>query len=556
MKATQAMKAACCLLLACFAFCRPTWAQTTDAQVIFSAPIEEPASGWCKLLLLKNGHTFFLRFTPHDGILVNIYDTAHTLQRTDTIGSIGWDAHSMADAEIDGLYEINGQVVLFLQQQLKYKPTLFRLVLDGNDGHLLREDKLGELASIQQHQAAALNNEASHDCFVEKDPRSGYYAVALFNGTELAHDSTDAGHVEVIHFAPDHHEIHRVQYYLPDSSYEYFNYLNMQVQGGEAVYLASMAFNTHTNKHHEDSRLLIARLGATDTVFTFQPADQQHGAGNAWGMLQCMPGQPLRLLVTAQPADINRKKNTSLMPVYFLSFDARTLQPVAQEQLPMAAASDYAKAHLQYQDKYTGMLQAWLPLADGSSLLLQESIRQFIQGGATFKKTITGLGDAGITHLDANGKEEGAVVLNKIQSAAGTYQPFYQYRRNKSEWSFRNRNTMAGVNGYLSYAMVQNKKGNYFLYNQLVSTTPGDYSVATRPLRTISEAGLVCYHYVDGQLLQLKLFPPPPTLLEAPTFYACMLDAAAEDAVKNCYATVMIAHNDTVRKAYLAWIVF
>ncbi|HEY0273312.1 MAG TPA: hypothetical protein VGC22_09015, partial [Chitinophaga sp.] len=162
----------------------------------------------------------------------------------------------------------------------------------------------------------------------------------------------------------------------------------------------------------------------------------------------------------------------------------------------------------------------------------------------------------GITRLDANGREQDAVVLTKTQSAAGTYEPFYQYRRNKSEWSFRNKNAVAGVNGYLSYAFVQNKKGNYFLYNQVVSTTPGDYTVATRPLRAITDAGLACYRYADGRLQPLKLFPPQAALPEAPKFYACMLDAAAEDPSGNCYATVMVAHNDTVRKAYLAWIVF
>lgn len=542
----------CCALLSTLSI----HAQTTDAHVTFSAPIEEPASGWCKLLLLKNGNTCFLRFTRRDGILVGVYDTAHALLQTDTITSNLWDVRSMADAELDGVYEINGQVVIFIQQLIKYKPTLIRMVLDGQNGRLVREDKLGELASIQKRQVYALNNAASHDCYVEKDPRSGYYAVAFFNGTELAHDSTDATHVQVVHYAPDHHEIHRASYYTPDSSYDYYSYLHMQVQGGDAVYLASMAFNTHTSKREEDSRLMIARLGATDTAFRFQAADRQHNAGYANGMLQCQPGQPVRLLVTMMPVEMSKKKVQGNLPVYYLSFDPQTLKPLDQEILPMAAASSYARAHLQYQDDYSGMLQQWLPLADGSSLLLQESVRQFIQGGSTFNKTITGLGDVGITRLDASGKEQQAVVMNKIQSAAGTYEPFYQYRRNKTEWSFRNRTSGPTVNGFLSYAFVQNTKGDYFLYNQLVSTTPGDYTVATRPLRAITDAGLVCYHYVDGQMLQLQLFPPRTSLTEAPKFYACMLDASADDATRNRYATVMIEHNDTERKAYLAWISF
>ncbi len=67
------------------------------------------------------------------------------LLATEVIRGKLWDAANLNDTEIDGIFAVNNQVVIFLQQLVKYKPNLYRLVLDGNNGKLIQEDKLGEL---------------------------------------------------------------------------------------------------------------------------------------------------------------------------------------------------------------------------------------------------------------------------------------------------------------------------------------------------------------------------------------------------------------------------
>lgn len=203
----------------------------------------EPGDGWDKLLQLKNGRTFYLHFSKKEGLSVSVYNVQHELTVTDTLHTQQWNSTDLESTEIDGIYEINGQPVIFLQQLVKYNPVLYRLILDAETGKLLHEDKLGELPSIQHRSVFVEDNLASHDIYVEKDPNSDYYAVALFSGGAIQKNDSIHERIQILHFSPTHEIINKGWFYVADTSYSYFSYISMAVAGKTQVYLGTVGFN-------------------------------------------------------------------------------------------------------------------------------------------------------------------------------------------------------------------------------------------------------------------------------------------------------------------------
>jgi len=134
-------------LMMCF-LCGPLAAGAQTPQVTLSEAFPEPsADGWDKLVLLPSGNTCYLHLDKNDGITVTLYNEKKERVVSEKISGKQWDTRNMNDTEVDGVYEINGQVVVFLQQLIKYKPTLFRIVIDGATGQLVQEDKRGGTAN-------------------------------------------------------------------------------------------------------------------------------------------------------------------------------------------------------------------------------------------------------------------------------------------------------------------------------------------------------------------------------------------------------------------------
>ncbi|MFI5196526.1 MAG: hypothetical protein ACHQD8_05505 [Chitinophagales bacterium] len=81
-----------------------------------SVAFDEPTDGWNKVLLLKSGNTFFFHFTKKEGIEVTIFDKTRKVISDKTLTSDLWDTRKMRSTIIEGLYEINGEPVLFMVQ--------------------------------------------------------------------------------------------------------------------------------------------------------------------------------------------------------------------------------------------------------------------------------------------------------------------------------------------------------------------------------------------------------------------------------------------------------
>ncbi len=507
----------------------------------------EPGDGWDKLLQLRNGNTVYLHFSKKDGLLVNIYDSARALKSADTVHASQWNAADLESTEIDGIFEINGQPVLFLQQLVKYNPVMYRLILDGETGKLLREDKLGELPSVQHRSVFVDDNLASHDIFVEKDVNSDYYAVALFSGAPVQKNDSVRERIRVMHFSPGHELINSGLFYMPDSSYSYFSYIDMAVKGKEKVYLGTVGFNAKRKDGDAGAKVLFSMLSPDSATFAHEVLDYTAGFGNVGGEIQVAASQ-LRMLLY-----VSSQQKDGYSGIIMNTFKESTGKLKKHVQLSFPELSRNVQQNLNYKEEYKGTPQRIHLNEDGSSTLLMESLSFFKQGNSQLNKLHTNLGDIGIALLDTAGRENSTLAVSKYQVITGVCEPFQLQRRSKSEWVFRNKIAALNTNTWLSYDYIPSPDVSFVLFNDYLQyLDTGGQDKVRKPLKYAADANFVCYRFYKGKMDRLFLFGAP----EVTKGYACMMGAADYNAQTRIYATVLISRKGLEKKANIAWIKF
>lgn len=517
-------------------------------KVQLSQTFPEPGEGFEKILLLDNGNTCYLHFDKKLGIQVTIYDQKREVSATDTIIGKLWDAGNINDTEVDGIYNINGQVVIFLQQLVKYKPSMFRLVIDGSSGKLVREDKLGELPTVLHRDVLIQNNFASHDFYTAKDPQSGYYALASFSGGELQRKENARERIQLSLFTPEHELVQKTAFYLPDETYPYFSFLDMAVHGKEGVYIATAALANHKSSKDTSSIVLISEIKTGDTTFTHQLLPYTANFSDLHASMKYVPAtQRIQLLLTTL--------NKSGLSTYMNYLDAGTLQLLHTQPVTGEKISAYAQQKMKYTAPYTGQPQLLLPGADGSATILLESMSEFALGNSpnAWNRMHTNMNDIGVSHLDTAGTELSGFALTKMQVANGVYEPLYLQRKQKGQWVFRNRIQALNTTPYLSFEYLPTRNGIYIIFNDYLQyLDPGGSYMDKRPMRYLTEANTVCYRCNDSTQERLFLFGTPETFKG----YYCMLGASDYQIEKSTYVTIMITRKGEEKKACIAWVEF
>lgn len=524
-------------------------APTAAPSVQLSPTFPEPGEGFDKLVLLPGGNTCYLHFDKKQGIIANIYNEQRAVTATEVIKGKLWDAANLNDTEIDGIFAINNQVVIFLQQLVKYKPNLYRLVLDGNNGKLLQEDKLGELPTVLHREVMVQEHFASHDFHVSKDPNSGYYAVASFAGGELQRKETGAERAQILHFTPEHQLIKK-SYYSVSENYPYLVYMDMAVRGADGVYLATVALN---NRRKDTSAVVvISAISKSDSSFTHTILPYTANFTDVHASIQYASGvNGLQVLLTTT----NNQSAKTPVPASYLNYlDAGTLAFKSNQLLSNEKITAFAQQKMKYTGAYAGQPQELITHADGGSTVLLESMNQFATSGSnSWNKMHTNMNDIGVSRIDAGGHEQSGYALVKMQVANGSYEPLYFHRKKKGQWFFRNRIQVLNTTPYLSYDYLPTPKATYIIFNDyLAYLDQGGTYLDKKPMRYLTEANTVCYRCTDANQERLFLFGTPETFKG----YYCMLGASDYDEKKYTYATIMITRKGEEKKACIAWVKF
>jgi hypothetical protein len=523
-------------------------AQVPTVQLSNTFP--EPGDGYDKILLLDNDYTAYVHFDRKTGVSINMYDPRHQPTVSETLTSKLFDANALNDTEIDGIYEINDQIVLFLQQLVKFKPKFYRLILDGKTGKLLQEDLLGELPTIQHRDVLVQDNYASHDFYIAKDPRSGYYTVAAFTGGELDRKENPGERIQLYQFSPAHQQIGHTTYYLPAADYPYHAYLDMTVNK-EQTYLVTAPLRVRKNIKDSASMVAISTVMAGDTAIRHQLLPYTSNMQDIHANIQYVPATDKLVLLLTNATGKGTK--TPGVEMLISHLDAHTLAESSHGLVSLDKVSSYAQQQLKYTTPYAGYPQRLVTNDDGSTTLLLENISQFTSGTNSWNSMHTNMNDIGVLTFDKTGIPASGYAQIKMQIANGLYDPLFLYRRAKGQWIFRNRIQALNTTPFLSYEYLSTAHGTYILFNDYLQyLDPGGVYTEKKPMRYLAEANTVCYKVGDSNTEKLFLFGTPETYKG----YYIMLGAGDFKQAKSQYVTMLFTRKGETKQANIAWIQF
>ncbi|KIC93134.1 hypothetical protein OI18_19135 [Flavihumibacter solisilvae] len=420
-------------------------------KMIAESPlIDEPEKGFTKILLLKNGYTAYFHFSKKDGFDVKLYDEKHQLKvEKHHVPSY----NKLKSASIEGLFEINGNIVLMVSEWDDKTPVLYRFVIDGKTAGILSTESIAQLDRLNYPKRAALKFDVPIPGFwVKKDPGSDHYALAMMHSFESDRNKR----IEVIYYGPDHKEIGHAFYTSPEGKYKYMNYIDMAVIGRQTVCILAYGYNTKASGGEEEE-LVIANLDAGAKEVRVKKLDFTHNVSITGAIVRYNPGtKKLNLLASALK---DRKSNTVVSYLVFLDPFTGVLD--AQHEIYPAQAVTKSFEVFGSKDPFKGTPQNFHIQPDGSFAVMYEEAEIYM----SFEKGKTdngGLNRLAIGFFDVMGKEIRSYLVPKRQYMYHTpMYPFYQLDRETRGQE------MHWENQYKSFTYLSGPKKSYVLMNDI-----------------------------------------------------------------------------------------
>ncbi len=524
-------------------------------EVTRSTGFKEPSAGACRLLQIRNGNTMLFHFTKKKGIEVSVFDMAHKMLPAVENHVESFTASRLSTSGFEGLFDINGQGVLFLRHYAYGIPLLYRLVFDSNSGKLVEEKVIteydGKIRIGNYH--------------VSKDPESDYYAVA----TSYRIPGEVLERMKVTHYSPEHHVINEGYYTTTNEKLPWLHFFDMYVHGEEYVLLSSLGYNIEKSSR-EEPRTFISRLSKRS------PEIESVGMGvckssdiPVVGWKYNPVNKQLYMLsgVNAKSVGMEPTMNSSegKMVLKMNIINPATLQASQDNYIQYPGLTAYAQQKLRYKHSFTGVIQDFRLHEDGSTTVMFEELEwkrststsTSAGGGVSFTTdSWAKLGDIGVVHIGPDGKElPGSYALAKSQYTQDLLFPFYLYKRATTDWNY-NRGAFKGGannNNFFSFDYLYANGRPYTIYNDYVENVKRKEENYRRRkgMRTVSKANTILAWF-DGEKIQRSYLFGDPGKKDIARY--CRLDLNTHNADGKSFATMMIERIRRKKQTYIVWV--
>lgn len=516
-------------------------------EVSLSEPFEEPGSGLKKLLQLSNGNT--VMFQINTQLDVTVYNSEHKQAAKQTIKGKPWLIKNMFESTINGVYEINGEPVIFATRYVDRSYDLYRLRFDPADGKLLEEKIIGKTERYKRGAAYALttNKVTPNGFFIEKDRFSDNYAVIEYNG--MTEDP--AKQLKLTHYSGTHSVISE-GYYGNPGKFKYSKYIAMLVND-KYVIITSYGYNTEQSGE-KDSRVIVSRLRAGEKEFSHELVAFTDDFKETNGLLEYNPvNGKIQLLTSTFVEDTKAKRGKKT--IYYspvLSYiDPESLNVTSVKPLEFKTATEYAKRHAM-PDEFRGTLQNMLITGDGHTLLTTEAtmVNEFTNGSEYSSNTK--IDDIGICELDESGNELQSTVVHKSQYVEDLIDDFNQSKKMKGMWGAALAKYSQRIgNDFYSFDIINTETGLYILYNDLPENFVKGNNQKLELMSEVSLSNTVC-HTLGKDPKKYFLFGSPDKGNNTFSY----IQSSHFRKSNNTYATIIIERKGRKKMSRVAWLTF
>ncbi len=523
-----------------------------------SEAFDEPDYGWNKLLQLKNGNTFFFHAQNKEGIEIVAYDKARKQIAKQTITSELWDAKKLKSSKIAGLYEINGEPVLFLAQADGRQPVLYRLRINPATATVIKEEELGSLPKDVPFGGWAIKygHADPNDIIVEKDPASDCYAVIFFNG--FAHDRSER--IKVNHYDGTHKMITEAFYESPGGQFKYLRYIGAVVDGNKRLYVTTYG---HNGKSDDDAaaRVIVSCLTAGRADFKHNLLNFSEDFDDTKSVMLYNRNnnkiQLLTLSLTGKKHGMFSGRTTSYYSTLISYIDPETLAVTNVKPVLGAMTNDYVHKNIDADYNYNGIVQQMVINKDNTTTIMMEenTTETTTNQNGTIVSQKTYLGPVGISELSDTGAELRGYAINKKQMVQGIMPKLYVSGRGKGIYQpVQQYGLVRGnVNQFMSFDYINASKGRYVIFNDLPSNyEKGEDERKRKLMSSVSESNTICFKLNDGNIEKFFLFGEPGE--KASTF--CYIEASDFNKDISTYATMIVERTGRDKQTRIAWITF
>ncbi len=190
------------------------FAQAQTSQI--SKPLDIGLKGWNRVLYMNNGNAMLFHFEPSHTIQVKVFDSARKEKSNKGDKYNVLYSFNTNPPVIKGVFEINGEAVLFIDQEINSKHCLIRLRYDAASGRLIEEKMIAESRSANKRM----------EFYVIKYKDEENYAI-LFS-TDISHPRSSD--IYVVYFDKTHNAIKEVQLEVDRKKYDYLKVLCADAQ--------------------------------------------------------------------------------------------------------------------------------------------------------------------------------------------------------------------------------------------------------------------------------------------------------------------------------------
>lgn len=479
-----------------------------------SMPFDEPTSDWFTLLQLKNGTTFFVQKND-DGIDMAVYDKARKLVAKKVLKSTHWEVDK--ETHIRAIYEINGELVMFLMVHEDRTPVLYRIRLNPNNGMVVNDEEVGRLQEMPKSWIGT----KMYNISVVKDRESDCYAVIFFG---FNRDQTSS--LKVCHFDGMHKKINEADYNTKDEAYKSKVYNNAVVDGDKNVYLVIAGY-TKIWAMTGDCNLIISKLSKGNHSFKDKLLETSNPFKDfSTSFFYNNKSKKLQLKVTTL-ADQAHKSLGSVTVNYYQTIlyciNNDNLSVLSSKSLSGEKVEAYAKKHINEDYTYSGV-PSGVVLNDDNTLSVLMEKKESFNGKIS-------LGPIGISVVSDDGTELGGYVISKKQEL---YSGFDNHK-------------------FMSFDYVNARTGNYVIFNDYVSNTNKEEQDDKRKkMKSASVSSAVCYKLGVDSISKAFLFGDP----EKSSSAFCYTRGNDYNKDLNTFATIMVEREGQNKQARIAWVNF
>ncbi len=524
-----------------------------------SAGFEEPENGWNKVLQLRNGNTLFFHMENKVGFSIIAYDKTRKEIARKTITSQLWDPRRLDEGAIAGLYDINGEAVIFLTQiDNNLKLSLYRLRISATTAEIIKEDVAGSFAPVKDYKKSTVDLVYSK-IYVEKDPASDCYAIIY---RKIPARPKDYLHVQ--HYNEKHEILTDADYCTISDSFSSLYYIGCIVDGDKRLFITT---NMTIEKPGDTvSGFAVSCLRSGEKIFHHHVTAIKQEFSDVNGVMLYNHStntiQLLTILLTKQSTKsnflIDRSKTTSTYQTVLFYINPDDLNISHTTVFNAEKVEEYIKNKIDPDRSFHGLPQQMIINKNNTTTIISEETRtqSMTRNGALVRED-SYIGVTGISQLSENGAEISGFAFNKNQMTQGALQKFYIADRAKGQYipppTYFGFSRTFYFRQFISADYLFTPGGQYVLFNDLpVNYEKGEDEPKRKLLNSVTESNVICCKLGDNKVEKFYLFGEPDKYR---TIY-CYITSSDFDRNNYTYATLMVEHIGRKKEAKIAWVTF